>query len=123
MRLDTECDVILSATGGRQNEMRSVIAAVRDDLLAEHLNVEPERVARTLSRTRSLIATIETLRGGGRSLVPYEMPALSDTEQWRPARAEPGAPPCATQRPKRVASPAIERVSQRGVTWAQAAAT
>ncbi|RIY02838.1 phospholipase [Aureimonas flava] len=81
MRLDTECDVSVDAAlapGGT----RAGIAAVRDDLLAEHLGVDAARVAETLARTGSLIGTIEALRGPGRSLVPYQAPELNDLEAW-----------------------------------------
>ncbi|MFT3690348.1 phospholipase D-like domain-containing protein [Paenirhodobacter sp.] len=78
MRLDSECDVILPA----QERLRDSIARLRDDLLAEHLGVDPQEVAQTLARTGSLIATVEALRGPGRGLVPYELPELSEFEEW-----------------------------------------
>ncbi|WP_347814877.1 phospholipase D-like domain-containing protein [Aureimonas sp. SK2] len=81
MRLDTECDVTVEAERAPDGA-RAQIAAIRDDLLAEHLGISPERVAETLARTGSLIETIETLRGPGRSLVPYEAPELGDIEAW-----------------------------------------
>ncbi len=66
MRLDTECDVILSADEPGNEHLAEKIAALRDDLLAEHLGVTAADVAATLKETGSLIATVEALRGPGR---------------------------------------------------------
>ncbi|WP_206366308.1 phospholipase D-like domain-containing protein [Sphingomonas flavalba] len=82
LRLDTECDVILDVAQGGTATERETVAAIRDDLLAEHLGVARDRVGATLNETGSLIATIEALRGSGRSLVPYTLPELSGTETW-----------------------------------------
>lgn len=82
MRLDTECDVILSAGEEGNAHLCDEIAALRNDLLAEHLGVAPAEVASRIAETGSLIATVEALRGPGRSLVPYEMPELSGLAEW-----------------------------------------
>jgi phosphatidylserine/phosphatidylglycerophosphate/cardiolipin synthase-like enzyme len=80
MRLDTECDVILAARHGAE---RDRIAALRNDLLGEHLAVDPATVAAQLAQSGSLIRTIEALRRDqGRSLVPYRMPRTSGLENW-----------------------------------------
>ncbi|WP_421522228.1 phospholipase D-like domain-containing protein [Ochrobactrum quorumnocens] len=81
MRLDSECDVILWAESA-DDGLRLQIARLRDDLVAEHLGVEPTRVAAKFAETGSLIATIERLCGDGRSLYPYWIPDLSDIETW-----------------------------------------
>jgi len=78
MRLDSECDVILAADG----DDSPTILALRDDLLAEHLGVEPAEVTRRIEKAGSVIAAIEELRGKGRTLIPYEIPELSDFEEW-----------------------------------------
>ena len=57
--VDSECDLALVADG--RDETRRAIAAFRDDLLAEHLGVRAEDVARELERTGSLIGAIEAL--------------------------------------------------------------
>ncbi|WP_246333219.1 phospholipase D-like domain-containing protein [Aureimonas mangrovi] len=81
MRLDTECDITIDAagsppgTGGR-------IAAIRNDLLGEHLGASAETVKQGIHDTGSLVATIENLRGRDRSLRPYEPPELKDIEEW-----------------------------------------
>ncbi|WP_112309773.1 phospholipase D-like domain-containing protein [Pseudogemmobacter bohemicus] len=82
MRLDSECDVILSVDEPENAHLTDEIAALRNDLLAEHLGVSAEKVASTLAETGSLIATVYALRRPGRSLVPYELPELSGIEEW-----------------------------------------
>ncbi|MBB3950521.1 phospholipase D-like domain-containing protein [Aureimonas jatrophae] len=82
LRLDTECDVTVDLDLCGDNSASRTIAAVRNDLLAEHLGTRPETVAAHLDQTGSLIATIEALRGSGRSLRPYEVPDLSSVEAW-----------------------------------------
>jgi phospholipase D1/2 len=77
MGLDSECDVLIDA--GQQANLGSgmEIAALRNDLMAEHLGVAPADVARCFDETGSLIATVERLRGEGRSLRPYRPPEFS----------------------------------------------
>jgi hypothetical protein len=58
------------------------ICAVRDGLLAEHLDSTPEEVARRIEAEGSMIAAIESLRRPGRTLQPYETPDLSSVEAW-----------------------------------------
>lgn len=70
MRLDSECDVALEARGDQS--VAVAIAGVRQRLLAEHLDVDPERVRQAHTEQGSLVEAIETLRGAGRSLVPVE---------------------------------------------------
>jgi phosphatidylserine/phosphatidylglycerophosphate/cardiolipin synthase-like enzyme/uncharacterized membrane protein YdjX (TVP38/TMEM64 family) len=57
--LDSECDVAVEALDSEQ--VRRGIAAFRDDLLAEHLGVEPAAVARELARSGSLLGVIDAL--------------------------------------------------------------
>ena len=78
MGLDTECDVTIDA--GAVGAAK--IEAIRDGLIAEHLGLPVEQVARDIAASGSIIATIEALRGPGRSLRPYEIPDLSTVEQW-----------------------------------------
>ncbi len=79
MRLDTECDVAMVAD---DSKTRTCIARIRDGLIAEHIDVEPERVAATLAETKSLIATIEGLRGPARTLRDYVVADLNAVEKW-----------------------------------------
>ena len=78
LRLDTECDVTIEQ-GGEQDSAR--IAAIRDDLIAEHLAVEPSAVTAAVAE-HGLIGAIEALRGEGKTLVPYEVPDLNAVEEW-----------------------------------------
>ncbi|HEU4960332.1 MAG TPA: phospholipase D-like domain-containing protein [Sphingomonas sp.] len=82
MRLDTECDVTIDATRPGNAPAADRIAAIAHELMAEHLGVEPEVVARRMAETGSLIATIEGLRGSGRSLCPYRTPELDGLQEW-----------------------------------------
>ena len=68
MGFDTECNLALEARGDPR--VRAAIAALRNRLLAEHLDVAPTDVARALDATGRLIPAIESLRGKARTLVP-----------------------------------------------------
>jgi phosphatidylserine/phosphatidylglycerophosphate/cardiolipin synthase-like enzyme len=76
MGLDSECDLLLD--GRSRVDVQETIAALRADLLAEHLGVEPAAIAASCDETGSLIATIERFRGHGRTLVPFDPPEPSD---------------------------------------------
>lgn len=68
MGYDTECDLAIEAT---QPRVAVAIAHLRNRLLAEHLDVEPESVERSIEAAGgSLIAGIEALRGRPRTLMP-----------------------------------------------------
>jgi phospholipase D1/2 len=70
MGLDTECDLAIEARG--EARLREGIAALRNRLLAEHLDVAASTVADALAQQRSIIRVIETLGGSGRTLRPFE---------------------------------------------------
>ncbi len=72
MGLDSECDVTIDSRRGHDPAVPKKIAQIRCDLMAEHLGCRSEEVRRVFEETGSLIATIERLRGGGRSLRPLE---------------------------------------------------
>lgn len=82
MRLDSECDVILSAYQLGNAHLTDEIAGLRNDLLAEHLACSAQDVASQTRVSGSLIAAIEALRGPGRSLVPFSPPELSSLAEW-----------------------------------------
>lgn len=82
LRLDTECDIVIDAERDAHADERRTITAIRDGLLAEHLGVDASSVADAIAETGSLIATIERLRGAGRSLRPYEVPDLDAVQAW-----------------------------------------
>ncbi|WP_242150116.1 phospholipase D-like domain-containing protein [Sphingomonas sp. BAUL-RG-20F-R05-02] len=78
MGLDTECDVMIDAG----DEGAQAICAIRDGLISEHLGVPTDRITTEIAARGSIIATIEALRGDGRSLRPYEVPDLNVVETW-----------------------------------------
>ncbi|HJL18105.1 MAG TPA: phospholipase D-like domain-containing protein, partial [Sandaracinaceae bacterium LLY-WYZ-13_1] len=67
--LDTECDAAVEA---HDEATRTWIRDVRDGLLAEHLGVSRETVRASLAREGSLLAALDALRGGERTLVDLE---------------------------------------------------
>jgi phosphatidylserine/phosphatidylglycerophosphate/cardiolipin synthase-like enzyme/uncharacterized membrane protein YdjX (TVP38/TMEM64 family) len=71
MGLDTELDASVWIDED-DDAAREAIAAYRQRLLAYLLDVELERVAATERREESLLAMIETLREGDRSLHPFD---------------------------------------------------
>ena len=82
LRLDTECDVSVDAARHPERELGPIVAAIRDGLLAEHLDVPIAGIAATIEETGSLIRTIEQLRRHDCTLIPYEIPDLSTVEAW-----------------------------------------
>lgn len=70
MGLDSECDLSVEADGNPAVERAA--AGLRNRLLAEHLGEAREKVNAAWDETRSLIRTIENLRGEGRTLRPLE---------------------------------------------------
>jgi len=72
MGLDSECDLLIDSRQDSNAELPAQIAALRYDLMAEHLGVPIEQVTAKMAETGSLVATIEALRGSGRTLMPLE---------------------------------------------------
>jgi phosphatidylserine/phosphatidylglycerophosphate/cardiolipin synthase-like enzyme len=72
MGLDSECDVMIDAARHEGPAVAERIAAIRIDLMAEHLGVAPGEVERSFGATGSLIKTVEALAGAGRTLKPFE---------------------------------------------------
>ncbi len=68
MGLDSECDVVIDAGLPENRDTPAAIAQLRTRLLAEHLDVAPERFAEAFARHDSLVDAIEALRGPGRTL-------------------------------------------------------
>ncbi|BAV65709.1 phospholipase D-like domain-containing protein [Sphingobium cloacae] len=80
--LDSECDMAIDTALPGNDGHRETIAAIRDDLIAEHLDLPKERVSALIAQ-RGLIAAIEELRTkAGRTLRPYRTPDLSDVQEW-----------------------------------------
>jgi len=84
MGFDTECDLAIEAPteSGKDREVRAAIAAITDDLLAEHLDVEARDIAAARKAGKSLIRTIEELlKPQGRTLKPLKLRELTDLEK------------------------------------------
>ena len=82
MRLDTECDVTIDAALPANAGREDVIRAIRDDLIAEHLDLPIARVAAVIAE-RGLVAAVEQLRDKpGRTLRHYVTPDLNDVQTW-----------------------------------------
>ncbi len=71
MGFDTECDLALDATGDAR--VARAITAFRDGLLGEHLGVPSARVAEAVAEHGSLVAAVDALRGGPRTLEALEI--------------------------------------------------
>lgn len=93
MGYDNECDLAVEATEPR---IALELLQLRHRLVAEHLDVSPQDVAREFARTGSLIGAIDALHGNRRDLLVLDVdhgpqpllfdPALVDPE--RPVEAE-----------------------------------
>jgi phosphatidylserine/phosphatidylglycerophosphate/cardiolipin synthase-like enzyme len=77
MGLDSECDVLIDARLPGNESAAETIARLRADLIAEHLGADPAAVAAACRETGSLVATVERLRGRGRTLLPFRPPEFS----------------------------------------------
>ena len=75
MGLDSECDLLIDAR--RRKSARDKIRMIRADLLGEHLGVAAEEFDERLQQSGSLIATIDKLRGKGRTLRLFQPPKPS----------------------------------------------
>ncbi|WP_284734553.1 phospholipase D-like domain-containing protein [Sphingosinicella terrae] len=90
MGLDSECDLVIG------DAPAEAIAAVRRDLIAEHLGVTADELMRAEAQTGSIIAAIERLRGEGRSLVPFDPSDYSEASKAL-ARSEVADPESASE--------------------------
>jgi len=82
MGLDSECDVVIDAALPANAATIPQIAAIRTNLLAEHLGVAPEVFAAAFAETSSLIAAIESLRGAGKTLELLDLEKPGPLEQY-----------------------------------------
>lgn len=93
MGLDAELDAFV-LVGADEGDAVAAIASYRRRLIAYLLHVEPERVARAEREQRSVVAAIESLRGGQHSLEPFEHRAREILHELRlPIElSDPGCP-------------------------------
>ena len=101
MGVDTECDLVLDAE--LDPRLGPIIASLRNRLLAEHLDCDPQAVADALDARGSLIGAVESLRGRARSLAP--LPAAPGDRRGRGRRRRRGhreaaGPPRVPRRPR-----------------------
>jgi phospholipase D1/2 len=83
MGMDTECDLAFEAA--ERGEVKDAIGRLRSSLLGEHLGIDPiELNARFLSNG-SLLETVESFRGGERTLVELR----SNVKDWMEKVAPP----------------------------------
>jgi phospholipase D1/2 len=82
MGFDTECDLAIESSG--RPAVRQVIASFRHALLGEHLGVTPESVGRELAKDGLLIAAVERLRGGLRTLECFDGRVSADVNEVVP---------------------------------------
>jgi len=85
MGLDSECDLAIEASPG--SETQNAIKRFREQLLAEHLDVQVDELAEAMPRKGSLIKTIERLRGGTRTLQRLDTEIDPEIEQMVPESA------------------------------------
>jgi phosphatidylserine/phosphatidylglycerophosphate/cardiolipin synthase-like enzyme len=77
--LDTECDLAIEAS---EDADRETIRRIRDELLAEHLDVSPETVSEAVAAEGSVVRAVERLNVRPRRLCPFE--AMSGQGPRRP---------------------------------------
>jgi phosphatidylserine/phosphatidylglycerophosphate/cardiolipin synthase-like enzyme/uncharacterized membrane protein YdjX (TVP38/TMEM64 family) len=90
MGLDTECDLTLEARG--RKDLASGIRAFRDRLLAEHVGVTPEQLAREIAARGSISAAIDRLGSPERALRRLENSTVSETIVSLASIADPEQP-------------------------------
>ena len=82
MGLDSECDLLIDGNLPGNDNAKEIIAALRTDLLSEHLGVSVDTIEAKFAETDSLIATIEAFSGSqGRGLVVYVPPEPTAAEK------------------------------------------
>ncbi len=70
MGLDSECDIAIEARDPHAAD--PALTHLRETLMAEHLGTTRAAIATAFEQTGSLIATIEALRGTGKTLEPFD---------------------------------------------------
>ncbi len=83
MGLDSECDLVIAVQPGKEG-LQKTIAGIRSRLLAEHLGCTVEEVARAMEDHDGLIAAVEALCGGERTLMPLAVEISPEVDNWVP---------------------------------------
>jgi len=86
MVYDTECNLVIEAHGddAQQARMRTAIAGMRNRLLAEHLDVEPETVRQEVESRAGLHAAITAMQSEGRTMITLDPVVLPQIEALMP---------------------------------------
>ncbi|HET7268450.1 MAG TPA: phospholipase D-like domain-containing protein [Oleiagrimonas sp.] len=80
MGFDTECDLAIEAADDDVT-LRRHVQAVRRDLLCEHLDTDVDTFdARMTQAEGSVLSVVETLRGSGHTLQPFDPALMTDGE-------------------------------------------
>ncbi len=103
--LDSECDVLIETSQVQSEDAASkAIKGIREGLLAEHLGIDCEVVAKSLAKTGSMRATIAEYSNDSRTLKPIEMDEpegfekfVADREMLDPESADEMFEPLATR--------------------------
>ena len=82
MGFDTECDLAIEACG--DPSIQQGIASLRDRLLGEHLGQSPDTVGAYVARHGSLIAAVQALQGGERTLHAFDSQIQPEMDAWIP---------------------------------------
>src|SRR5688572_2547395 len=92
MGVDTECDLAVDASG--QKEARAGVRRIRDRLIAEHLGLTTDAVAKGIERAGSLRAFIDSQQLAEHTLARIEIPPEEEAEPSEAARliADPAEP-------------------------------
>ena len=113
--LDSECDLLIDATRQSNAESAPGIAALRLDLLGEHLGASVDTIAAKMAQTGSLIRAIESFSGGrGRGFVPF-IPKQPNPVERELARSEALDPESAGEAFEPIARPGL----LTGLDWAR----
>jgi phospholipase D1/2 len=79
MGFDTECDLAIEAGSDKERE---TITSIRNDLLAEHLGVQPGDIEEAAGEHGSLLTAVQKLRRSeGRSLRPIPIRETNETQE------------------------------------------
>ena len=85
MGVDTECDVALESSG--EERIEKGIATFYSRLLGEHLGASAQEVKTMMRQEKSLIKSIEKLRGSKRTLMSFPEEKISWTSELIPEAA------------------------------------
>lgn len=116
MALDSECDVTIDAGLAANRDVGPTIRMLRESLIAEHLGVHPDDVARRFDESGSLIETVESLRKEGRTLDLLDLTSPGPLDEFI-AENELLDPASPDQMFESFAARGLRKHWRRGKTW------